>query len=377
MNTITGQYEPVKNVEVKVSRLLRTDTVFTDENGYFEVDRTYRHANIKLYFRNDNARVISSQDGLLNFVLTTTYSEPTRSENELVGIEIKFNEKTLENKYATIIDAVEDYKSYAIENNIALPPFLRIMAIKPAMGMAFMGRYAFPGISLATELASLIYRFGESFDNPIASFIGTIQAINSLAVGLPGAALLHSFVPDIFVGTEPSYYFYGETELIQHIVYHELAHASHFVAAGPEYWRNNYVAMLGEWIKQIPKAIFGGGIDPYGENPPDLVKLIESWAYFVGYHIIYENYSNRPLEHYVQNVINRYEEALEDNTISFYNPAFYKLKGDLGYSVDRMFLVLSPTVVDHIGYVEGLINKYGGDEEKIKEIFEDTGLVEF
>jgi len=128
MNTITGQYEPVKNVEVKVSRLLRTDTVFTDENGYFEVDRTYRHANIKLYFRNDNARVISSQDGLLNFVLTTTYSEPTRSENELVGIEIKFNEKTLENKYATIIDAVEDYKSYAIENNIALPPFLRIMA---------------------------------------------------------------------------------------------------------------------------------------------------------------------------------------------------------------------------------------------------------
>ena len=42
-----------------------------------------------------------------------------------------------------------------------------------------------------------------------------------------------------------------------------------------------------------------------------------------------------------------------------------------------MFSVLSPTVVDHIGYVEGLINKHGGDEEKIKKIFEDTNLVEF
>ena len=50
-------------------------------------------------------------------------------------------------------------------------------------------------------------------------------------------------MPDIFIGTEPpNDYPYGETELIQHIVYHELAHASHFVVAGPEYWRNNYVA---------------------------------------------------------------------------------------------------------------------------------------
>ncbi len=124
---------------------------------------------------------------------------------------------------------------YAKEDGITDPESLKFWACKNiGGGMTLMqNALALDTISLGAAIGSKIQ-------------VGTATLIGSAA----GAALA-AYLPDIFIPIKETGYC-TKTESITEMVFHEMAHASHYTSIGSGknlYWNREYIQMLGGWIE--------------------------------------------------------------------------------------------------------------------------------
>ena len=178
---------------------------------------------------------------------------------------------------ASTLNALAEFRGQALADGIAAPPYLDIfLASDRGDGFALMKRY----LGQARVYAAME--------------LGLLQAnfFNFLAWHVLGTAnydLIYPVIPDMMLGVR-----FQESDVLRSVIYHELAHASHFTNVGPNYWMLLATAEI---------AADGWG----DENSQDAgrIAVCESWAEHVG-----ETYTHR---RYLENnsIFGDWERRLE------------------------------------------------------------------
>lgn len=255
------QFEGVRHVKIITKDSWFTeDETETDDNGCWKINDQY-HGDMWMWvkFTGPVCQIRGVKDGL-NYLLG--WSHPVKDylgkirtgppyNNIAVNYNIWVNRGSSAHMNwaaATINNAVHEFHQYATSEGIATPPFLDIFEV---------GNMAPQGITL------------------MANYLPTIPAgfITSL---IP--SWLYRQLPDIGMGVDSKH-----SDQIKEIVYHESAHASHFVKAGPQFWM--------EVQKEEADGILNHGGNPYYQVG-GIVDLAEAWAYHVGWFFADKNYPN-------------------------------------------------------------------------------------
>lgn len=159
------------------------------------------------------------------------------------------------------------------------------------------------------------------------------------------ADLISVFLPDITIGCKdlPDYpSIYASTV-------HELAHASHFVSAGKEYWQ--------EYIKYILRSFVYEGGSVYGNGNGEgagYCEVGEMWAYFMESALFRD----------------RYGGSMPDVGTSFwFRPQILRYLYERGMTRGEIFKALKPSVTSADELQDELITLYPERETLIRQVF--------
>ncbi len=254
----------VKDVEhnnsfegVKVVKVITKDTWFTedetwtDENGCWKIDdRYYNNMWMWVKFTGPVCQVRGVKNGFFSYFAQWShpmkdYLGKIRKNPPYNDIEVKYD--IWQNKgsqahmhwaAATVNNAVHDFHSYAGQEGIATPPRLDIFVLEDRQyGSTLMANYIPGGLQ---------------------SFIGAF---------LPSWA--RRLLPDLSIGVN-----FKNSDRLKELTYHETAHASHFVKAGPQFWI--------DLVQTEENGILFHGGNPY-HQAGGIVDISEAWAYHVGW----------------------------------------------------------------------------------------------
>ena len=247
----------LKGVKVSCNVFVKFARAFTDEHGYYVMDKTFtsepryriEFTNRKGFSQGINLIAVKGSVSTLGKRPAAGYSLSITPQSE-----IKLWRR------AVINNATYDYYDSCASNGIKIstpPTNLRIWSVPIAGGSA----------------APMLQQ-GPVLDNDyIHSVFGEYTP------------LIRMFLPDIILGLsgKESY------AAIYRSVVHELAHASHYMRVGNDYWDN--------LIKHIALSYVTSGGVTYGTGNEELAgycDVAESWAYYVEnvlYRERYEDYS--------------------------------------------------------------------------------------
>lgn len=174
---------------------------------------------------------------------------------------------------ATTNNAVHEFRSYALQDNISVPPFLDIYNHRQGGGgAAIMTRYVSSPDLLQTINVGLW-----SFLSPNNQNLQESQAVNWLsAVALTVAK---SVAPDVIIGSN-----FTDSDRLKRLAYHELAHASHYQLVGSGYWSD---------LSQAEIIADGHG-DQFSQGA-GLIAVVESWAEHIGQTYTHRGYPTNAL----------------------------------------------------------------------------------
>lgn len=243
----------VSGVQVSCNVFVRFDSCYTDEEGYYQMRRSFSSKpRYRLIFNNVKGFSI----GINGIFLKGSISTLGKHSPEGCNIKVTPASESKLFKRCVINNAAYDYysscSSYGIK--ISTPPSdLRIWAL---------------GIMDCS--ASLMLHHGAILDlDVIKSVLGVYEP------------LIRFFLPDILIGVNGAKTYAS----IYHVTQHELAHASHFMSVGKKYWTDYalYIAI---------SYITSGGVT-YGsgtEEDAGLCEVGEMWAYYVENVLFKERY---------------------------------------------------------------------------------------
>ncbi|MGB0177945.1 MAG: hypothetical protein ACPF9D_12320, partial [Owenweeksia sp.] len=162
---------------------------------------------------------------------------------------------------ATVLNTVSEFHDFAAHDAIFTPPHDLNM---------YMGRnHTFGYALMARKINSL------SYTNYLMSntTTGNWAAAASVVVPFTGLGVIGtlSLMPDVYIGID-----YTQSDRLKQLIFHELAHASHFQLVGSTYWQA-LAALLIEHDDENGQ--------PYGDGTyadAGRVALAESWAEHIG-----------------------------------------------------------------------------------------------
>lgn len=161
--------------------------------------------------------------------------------------------------------------------------------------------------------------------------------------------LLNVFLPDITIGCKNHMDSYSE---IYSIAVHELSHASHFVQAGEDYWK--------EYVGYVLETYVRTG-DAYGEGRGDSAgycDLGETWAYFMESTLFKE----------------RYGGGLPDlGTSWWFRPQILRYLYERGMTRGEMYKALKEDVCSMEDFQDELVTLYPDKESQIRQVFNRYG----
>ncbi len=262
-------WENVRNVQVILKdNWFIKDVVYTDDNGCFKVNKSYSgKAWMWVKFKNSHGKIRGDgADFELHEFLTPIKHKIGKLSGPIfnninvdygVPINGPGNEVTKRWNAALVLNGLQDFKTYAIEEGLLSPPELDIfLAWDRQDGFAFMSSYIGSiGVGEAISVGLLQSDFFEPFGN---------AALNQLSAIYAGtqAALVNILIPDVMIGTN-----FNNSDRTLALAFHEFAHASHYSQVGSGYW-----------IELAKAEIAAGGWGNAASWQAGRIQVCESWA---------------------------------------------------------------------------------------------------
>ncbi len=248
-----GKPVGVAGVRVSCNTFVKFDNAYTDENGYYEMDKKFSSdLRYKLVFKNEKGFAIG-----VNLVLVpASVSTLGKAGPEGVNMTVTKSSEDKLFKRCVVNNAVYDYigRCHEEDMDIARPPAdLRIWMFH----------------ALRSSSAVMLHHGALVDSDLIKKFLGEF------------APLVKFLLPDVTIGAKDD-----ETYAdLYSSACHELAHASHFTVAGKEYW-NKYIRYI------IDSFISTGGMT-YGDGTghgAGVCAVGEMWAYYLESKMYKERY---------------------------------------------------------------------------------------
>ena len=222
-----GALVPVVGVRVRTRRWFKYGYDYTDENGFYEVDNTYRRdPRYSVIFRNEAGFKIWSS------VFAMQRAEHNVGRHDRRGHDIDIFQNSRGWRFATVNNGAVKYAQYCRAMNIGIPDRnLRILATNG------------DGSSSAPMLTKTWGVIGLTTHSQVATFL--LKA-NRISIALNAVSLFIRFIsPDVIIEANSN----QGTATLYNSVFHELAHASHFEKVGSSYWTKyiNYIITYGSY----------------------------------------------------------------------------------------------------------------------------------
>ncbi|MEO6638354.1 MAG: hypothetical protein ABIN25_08760 [Ginsengibacter sp.] len=279
LNTDPG----VRKARVVARRWFKEERVFTDNSGHFTFTKKFKHkVRVIVKFKNTDAEIRAFRGARLWQILYAVsrtlgiFSSDKNAINHTFLRILPVNSKGM--RYwaaATVNNAVQEYRVYAPQEGIALPPTgLKIILTNWGRGSA------------ATPLFSKRWAngLGQEF---VLTFLAS--AINPIAGGVTAAivVLKHQFDITISYNIDPTRL---NSDWLKETAYHELTHAGHYAALGNAW----YTSFVDKVISEVISNFLNPTFSPYGGGnnsvSSPMIALGESWAYYMGHFLANRTY---------------------------------------------------------------------------------------
>lgn len=348
-------YVPLKGVKVTVRQWCHEKTVYTDETGYYNIGENFttcwqNTATVKVTFETKKDCIYPEWS-----LVKATYNSGSKKVADLKDNDIYLAKNTTQNNYGILMNATKVYRDFAKADGVTEPENLKFWASSSVSGGVTLMRDV-----IIADSASVGAIIGTIVTPGLGTVLGTITS-----------AALGAYFPDIIVSTKKTNS--SKTESITEIVFHEMAHASHYTGIGAgqiTYWNLEYIKMLGGWIEVLCNDS-SPMEDCYNGGKSKQVCFIESWGYFYGYYLMRKYYQNYSIYNYYERML----ETSENFLPYFYYDAFYDTSGII--SVKQIFEPYKYFSVQSIdSWFEKIKEKYSNKDlqEKIEKIFEQHGI---
>ena len=243
--------EPVVGIKVKTRRWFKWAKGWTDENGYYKVNRSYRYnPRYTFVFKNKSGFKIWPS------IISISSARYRSGKQDKSGYSRTFDTNSVGWQWATVNNATLKYYNYCDLLGITRPHSnLRIVAFSNSLGLVAQGSAPMFRRSLGSfKLSQLIQLFSVLRFGIVKTAIGQF--------------ILQKISPDIIINANRSS---RGTEDVYETVFHELGHASHYRNVGNSYW--------GKYIDHIiANRGYGNGI----EANAGYTGVGEMWGNYIG-----------------------------------------------------------------------------------------------
>lgn len=246
----------VAGVKVLCNCFVKFASCFTDENGYYTMNKTFTYdIRYRLMYKN------------------------------VKGFSLGFNLILLPASCSTLGKNSPEGVSVTIDKNCDKLLFAR--SVVNNAGYEYFSKCNVDGYQLSQPPANLriwLFRILECSSSPMLQQGAFID--NTLIGEFLGqyATLVKIFLPDITIGIKEL----NDYQSLYNQAIHEMAHASHFMQAGKEFWDT--------YIKYILTSFVTSGGTTYGvgtEENHGYCEVGEMWAYYVSSKFNRERYSSK------------------------------------------------------------------------------------
>lgn len=247
-----GKAFGVAGVRVICNSFVKFSSTYTDRDGYYEIPKTYSSSvRYRLMFKNLKGFAI----GVNLILVPASMSALGKGPSEGLDVEVtKDSDRKLFTRCA-VNNAVYDYYERCREEdlNLSAPPSnLRI--------------WLFQNLSVSS---SCMLRQGAVVESSLVSkFLGLY------------AILLKAFLPDITLGLKDAESYAD----VYSVASHEMAHATHFVRVGKDYW-NKYIYYIMSAFLRTGKT-YGDGTG----SEAGYCEVGEMWGYYMQNRIYNDRY---------------------------------------------------------------------------------------
>ena len=306
----------VKGVRVSCNSFVKFANAYTDEEGYYKMSKTFSSdVRYRLVFKNMKGFSI----GFNLLLVPASCSSLGKSGPEGVNAQIdKYSEDKLFTRSVVNNAGYDYYESCVTESErMRTPPTnLRI--------------WLFRGLS--TSSAPMLQQGAVVDASKMARYLGKFTS------------LLKMFLPDVTLGLKGAEDFCT----IYSTTVHELAHASHFMQVGKEYWD--------KYIEFIITSFITSGFTTYGvgtEENHGYCEVGEMWAYYL------ENVFYRE----------RYNEEFLSGTTYWFYPQIMMYMDERGIGRYKIFNALTADITDRDLLQKRLVSLYPECKSMINQAF--------
>lgn len=248
-----GEPAGVSGVQVSCNVFVRFDSCYTDEEGYYQMRRSFSsEPRYRLIFNN----VKGFSVGMNAIFIKGSISTLGKHSPEGYNLRVTSASESKLFKRCAVNNAAYDYYESCSSNGIKIktpPADLRIWLF-----------------GIMDSNAALMLHHGAILDFDLIS--------DALGVYLP---LVRFFLPDVILGTKNAKSYAD----LYHATQHELAHGSHFMNVGKSYW-TDYAIYIAKSYLASGGVVYGSGT----ESDAGLCEVGEMWAYYVENVLFKERY---------------------------------------------------------------------------------------
>ena len=243
-----GTQIPVTGVKVAVNSFVKVSTAFSDEQGRYRITRNYSgKVRYRLVFKNKRGFGIGLNMLLLPGSVSTLGTGTP--EGKSVVVSVSSDRKLWTRCIAN--NAAYDYYAWCDDEDSGV--------LTPSKTLRMWL------VDILPDSCAPMARQGALLS------IAALEALLSEELG-EYAGLLNVFFPDIIIGTKGAE---GYAQVYS-VVWHELAHASHYEKVGNEYWNKYILFILSSFVSSGGTA-YGTG----HEKDAGICAVGEMWAYYM------------------------------------------------------------------------------------------------
>ncbi|MDR2928330.1 MAG: hypothetical protein LBV41_09065 [Cytophagaceae bacterium] len=319
-NTSTGILEGVKRVKVRVHNFVKWCEAYTDENGYYQMSKSYRsNVHYAVIYENHTGFKVW---GNFAFLAPANHNMNWHSPS---GYSTNLYTNSRAWLWSTVNNAAYIYREKMCPAfGITKPASdLRLWTTR-GLGSS-LGSGSAPMAKRLSLEAAVLTKFLSKFS--VFANVGYIVCV----------------MPDVFILKD----FKGTKECYS-TVFHEMAHASHFAKVGKEYWLNYIWGIINN----------GGYGNSANGTKAGYIGVGEMWGYYFGYKCM----NNAHALGFTQfNSV-----GLEGTNYWFKLQIMKDLDEKCGLSPKQIYDCLSSDVTNHTQFKNKLISKYASNNTALQ-----------
>lgn len=264
-------FEGVRRVRVTMrDNWFSTSVTFTDDNGCWKINRRFSgKAWMSVKFESERGRFRGAVQNFANvWEWATTIKD---NAGAIAGpifnnIAINYHLWTAQGSQAqrfwgaaTVNNALHEFHDFAVTDGIASPPLNLSIWLSRTRTVGFALMKNFLG-SIPSTNAIIDGFVGSAFFQSLVDILGA---------GLPSplaTILVETIAPDVMIGTN-----FQESDQLKRLAYHEIAHTSHFMQVGGDYW-----------LGVIEAEVNANGWGDENSDDAGRIAICESWAEHIG-----------------------------------------------------------------------------------------------